>query len=78
MNTVNPKWKFTVMPSSPEKKVMMVDDLLATGGTAGAAMALVELLGGDVVCATFLIELGFLNGRKNLPSDVRVEALLSY
>jgi adenine phosphoribosyltransferase len=62
----------------PGEKVMMVDDLLATGGTAGAALTLVELLGGDVVCATFLIELEFLEGRKNLPSDVRVEALLTY
>ena len=63
---------------APGEKVMMVDDLLATGGTAGAALALVESLGGDVVCATFLIELEFLNGRHNLPDDVRVEALLTY
>jgi adenine phosphoribosyltransferase len=62
----------------PGERVMMVDDLLATGGTAGAALALVEVLGGNVVCATFLIELEFLHGRKNLPSDVRVEALLTY
>ena len=62
----------------PGEKVMLVDDLLATGGTAGAALALVKELGGDVVCATFLIELAFLEGRKNLPADVRVEALLNY
>ena len=60
------------------EKVMLVDDLLATGGTAGAALALVKKLGGDVVCATFLIELAFLDGRKNLPSDARVEAILTY
>ena len=51
----------------PGEKVMMVDDLLATGGTAGAALSLVEKLGGDVVCATFLIELEFLEGRKKIP-----------
>lgn len=60
------------------EKVMLVDDLLATGGTAGAALSLVQTLGGDVVCATFLIELEFLKGRNNLPKDIRVEALLSY
>ncbi|MDF1756367.1 MAG: adenine phosphoribosyltransferase [Verrucomicrobiales bacterium] len=62
----------------PGEKVMMVDDLLATGGTAGAALELVKKLGGDVVCATFLIELEFLNGRDNLPDDIRVESLLKY
>ena len=59
-------------------RVVLVDDLLATGGTAGAALTLVEMLGGDVVCASFLIELEFLNGRKYLPSDIRVESLLTY
>lgn len=60
------------------EKVMLVDDLLATGGTAGAALALCQSLGGDVVCATFLIELEFLEGRKNLPEEIRIEALLKY
>lgn len=63
---------------APGEKVMLVDDLLATGGTAGAALALVQKLGGDVVCATFLIELAFLEGRKNLPEGIRIEALLTY
>ena len=63
---------------APGEKVMLVDDLLATGGTAGAALALVKKLGGDVVSATFLIELEFLKGRHNLPSDVPVHALLTY
>lgn len=62
----------------PGEKVMMVDDLLATGGTATAALELVQKLGGDVVCATFLIELEFLNGRENLPKDIRIESLLKY
>lgn len=60
------------------EKIMLVDDLLATGGTAGAALALCQKLGGDVVCATFLIELDFLEGRKNLPDDIRIEAILNY
>ncbi len=47
-------------------KVMLVDDLLATGGTMKAAASLIEKLGGEIVGMTFLIELGFLGGRKKL------------
>jgi len=47
-------------------KVLMIDDLLATGGTMEAACRLVEKLGGEVVGIGFLIELSFLNGRKKL------------
>ncbi len=50
----------------PGQKVLMVDDLLATGGTMKAACELVEQLQGDIVGITFLIELSFLNGRKLL------------
>ncbi len=46
----------------PGQKVLVVDDLLATGGSAKAAIDLVEQLGGEVVGAAFLIELGFLHG----------------
>lgn len=46
--------------------VLIVDDLLATGGTARAAINLVEKLGGKVENITFMVELGFLNGRKKL------------
>jgi len=63
---------------SPGDKVLLVDDLLATGGTAEAAIKLVKGLGGDIICASFLIELEFLKGRKLLDDDVRVEALLTY
>lgn len=62
----------------PGEKVVLVDDLLATGGTAGAALKLVQELGGDIICVTFLIELEFLEGRKKIDPDVRCEALLSY
>ena len=46
--------------------VLIVDDLLATGGTSKAAVELIEKLGGKVVSLAFLIELGFLDGRKKL------------
>jgi adenine phosphoribosyltransferase len=51
----------------PGQRVVIVDDLLATGGTAAAAAALVERLGGTVAGYTFLVELGFLRGRDRLP-----------
>ncbi len=47
-------------------RVLIVDDLLATGGTARAAMELVERLGGEVVACAFVIELGLLKGRDRL------------
>jgi adenine phosphoribosyltransferase len=50
----------------PSEKVLIVDDLLATGGTALATAKLVEKLGGEVVGIEFLIELGFLHGRAKL------------
>lgn len=50
----------------PGDKVLIVDDLLATGGTAKAACDLIEKLGGEVVGLAFLIELSFLNGREVL------------
>jgi adenine phosphoribosyltransferase len=58
-------------------KVLLVDDVLATGGTAAAAVELVEAIGGDLVGAAFLIELGFLGGRAKLPGRA-VHALVSY
>lgn len=57
------------------EKVLIVDDLLATGGTAEAAGKLVEKLGGAVAGYAFVIELGFLPGRKRLGAD-RVHALI--
>ena len=58
-------------------RVLIVDDVLATGGTAEAAAKLVRAHGAEVVGFTFLIELDFLNGRKRLHNE-RVEALLHY
>ncbi|GAV20917.1 adenine phosphoribosyltransferase [Mariprofundus micogutta] len=58
-------------------KVVIVDDLLATGGTASATVELVQKLGAEVVSCLFVIELGFLSGRKAL-SGTKVCSLLSY
>jgi adenine phosphoribosyltransferase len=59
------------------KRVLIVDDLLATGGTARAVTQLVEQLGGVVVGLGFLVELTFLNGRDKLPG-YDVFSLLQY
>jgi adenine phosphoribosyltransferase len=51
---------------APGQRALLVDDLLATGGTMRAAIDLVEQLGGEVAGLAFLVELGFLNGREKL------------
>src|SRR5471032_2875141 len=58
------------------KRVVLVDDLLATGGTLAAAVTLLEQVGAVVPAAAVIIELTFLEGRKRL--EVPVEALLKY
>ena len=58
------------------EKVLIVDDLLATGGTAEAAGALMKTLGGEVVGYSFVIELGFINGRARLGAD-KVHSLIN-
>lgn len=61
----------------PGDRVLLHDDLLATGGTMEAACKLIELLGGEIVQISFLIELSFLQGRRVLDKyDVR--SLISY
>ena len=58
----------------PGQRVLIVDDLLATGGTTMATVKLVEMLGGQVAGITFLIELTFLHGREKLKGyDVHAE-----
>ncbi len=61
----------------PGERVVLIDDLLATGGTAAAASKLISQMGAELVEAQFLIELEFLQGRKNLAAD-RVRAFLQY
>ncbi len=58
-------------------RVLIVDDLLATGGTALAAAKLVEKLGGEVLGIEFLIELAFLQGREKL-AGYKVNSLITY
>jgi adenine phosphoribosyltransferase len=60
-----------------EHRVLLVDDLLATGGTARAALDLVDRCGGRVVGCAFIIELAFLGGRRRI-GDHPVRALLTY
>jgi adenine phosphoribosyltransferase len=60
-----------------QSRVLIVDDLLATGGTALATIALVKRLGGNVVGCAFMIELGALGGRQRL-EPVNCSALISY
>jgi adenine phosphoribosyltransferase len=59
------------------KRVMIIDDVIATGGTAAAASKLVEQSGAELVGYGFLIELDFLNGRKALP-EVPIVSLVNY
>lgn len=60
------------------KKVIVIDDLLATGGTVNAACKLLRKAGADVLATAFIIELSDLNGRKNLPQDVEVVSMITY
>jgi adenine phosphoribosyltransferase len=62
---------------APGTRVALLDDLLATGGTAGAAIKLLQGLGGQVVVAEFVIELAFLKGRAGL-GGVPAEVLITY
>ena len=62
---------------TPGQKVLIVDDLIATGGTARATVELVQKLGGQVVGLAFLVELAFLNGRKMLKGQ-EVTSILTY
>ncbi|CEE02143.1 Adenine phosphoribosyltransferase [Caldibacillus thermoamylovorans] len=61
----------------PGQRVLIIDDLLATGGTIEATKKLVEQLGGIVVGAAFLIELTYLNGREKL-SGIDLKTLIQY
>jgi adenine phosphoribosyltransferase len=61
----------------PGQKVLIADDLLATGGTIQTSINLIQQLGGDIVGAAFLIELSYLNGRARL-GGLDVLSLISY
>ncbi|GJL65193.1 MAG: adenine phosphoribosyltransferase [Nitrospirales bacterium] len=61
----------------PGERVLVVDDLLATGGTAAATVHLIRQLGGEIVDAAFLVELAFLSGREKL-HDCSIHSLINY
>jgi len=58
-------------------RVLLVDDLIATGGTAAASCQLIEKLGAEIVACAFIVELDFLNGREKL-SKYNIHSLLHY
>ena len=59
-------------------RVVLLDDLLATGGTAEAAHRLLKTVGANVVGIGFIVELGFLKGRQKLPAGVDVFSIINY
>ncbi|MFL2908277.1 MAG: adenine phosphoribosyltransferase [Limisphaerales bacterium] len=61
----------------PGARVLLLDDLLATGGTAAAAVKLLEKIGSEIVEIGFLIELGFLNGREKM-NGAPINSLITY
>ena len=61
----------------PGERVLIHDDVLATGGTAAAVVKLIEKAGGEVVMLNFLIELSFLSGKKRL-KNYKITSLLTY
>lgn len=60
---------------TPGERIVLIDDLLATGGTSASAVTLIKKVGGELVEAQFLIELEFLNGREKLKPDPVVSFL---
>jgi adenine phosphoribosyltransferase len=60
----------------PGARVLIHDDVIATGGTAEAAARLVEIVGGTVVGFSFILELSFLNGRSKLKPGTKFDALV--
>lgn len=62
----------------PGERVVIIDDLIATGGTATATAELVKKLGAELVEMAFMIELTFLKGRESLPENTEVFSVLKY
>lgn len=63
---------------APGERILLADDLLATGGTAGAALELMTRMKAEVLGSVFFIELGFLNGREKVSRFGPVSAVLTY
>ncbi len=60
------------------ERVVLIDDLLATGGTANGASQLINKVGGNLVGIGFVVELGFLNGRAKIDKNADIFALLNF
>jgi adenine phosphoribosyltransferase len=60
------------------EKVLIFDDLIATGGTAAATVEMVRRLGGEIVGLAFLVELTFLKGRDQIPDELDIFSILRY
>lgn len=58
------------------KNVVIIDDLLATGGTASAACNLVSKLKANIIAVAFVLELSFLNGRNKIPANIQVDSMI--
>ena len=63
---------------APGARVLIIDDVLATGGTLAAAGQLIERLGAEIAGAAVVVELAFLHGRARWPADVPLHSLLCY
>ena len=63
---------------APGSRILIVDDLIATGGTAAATAKLLQEIGCNLVGCAFVIELDALNGRSHLPSDIPIISLVHY
>lgn len=64
--------------SGSGERVVLIDDLLATGGTAAAALSLLHKVEAKVVGVGFVVELGFLGGRAKMPGDIDLFSLITY
>ena len=61
-----------------QPRILIVDDLLATGGTASATADLIKQAGGQLVGCAFIVELTALEGRERLPDNIHVDSLIHY
>jgi adenine phosphoribosyltransferase len=62
----------------PGENVLVVDDLIATGGTAAATAGMVKKMGGELIEMAFLVELTFLKGREQIPTQIPLFSILQY